>query len=541
MPPSPHFFFPISKTSQCAPVASLPSWAFGGRSTFPTSTHFFLQALRKEGGNRKPLRSPGPRWASDTSYPMKRQPSTLPVQSCSAAETTEASACWPRDRRVFSNLLRAPWIAESPDESAMKTRSFIGKSAALLALTLCTFHTTAEGASLQRVDDWGASGVPETVSMYLYVPDNLASPAPILVLVHFCGGSAGAVFGQAQGGGLVAAADQHGFILVVPQAANPDSSGRCWDVGSSAALSREGGGDTQAIHQMVQYTLREFSANADRVYVTGTSSGGMTTQALLALYPDVFKAGSAMAGVPAGCWAVNNPGGGWSGPCAGGNVIHSATEWGDIARQLHPGYSGHRPRVQLFHGDDDDIILYQNHLEAIKQWTNVLGLSEAPTSSESISLGSHQATRQRWQDDCGYVVLDAFTSHEGDHGPSDALFLAEYLVPFLGLDDPGTVDPHILACPEPPADGSGGNGTGGTSGESTGGGSSTGGSAPEESTGGSLGGPATGGNSDGGEEQSPPKPSSKGGCGVGAHAPSPLSWWALVALFLVRARRVRRP
>lgn len=418
---------------------------------------------------------------------------------------------------------------------------------AVLASATFLFQSTAEAASLELVDDWGASGVPDTVSMHLYVPDNLANPAPIVVLVHFCGGSAGAVFGQAQGGGLVAAADQLGFILVVPQASNPDNSGRCWDVGSSAALTREGGGDTEAILQMVQYTLAEFNANADRVYVTGTSSGGMTTQALLALYPDVFKAGSAMAGVPAGCWAVDNPGGGWSGPCAGGNVTHSPSEWGDIARALHPGYSGYRPRVQLFHGDDDDIILYQNHLEAIKQWTNVLGLNEAPTSVETISLGSHQATRQRWQDDCGHLVLDAFTSHEGDHGPTDALFQAEYLIPFFGLDDPAAVDPHVAACGEPPVDGTGGAGAGGTSGSSAGGGSAAGGSsATEMSTGGA--------NGSGGDEPEPgaspgdddsSRSSPRGGCTVspGARENGSLGWvgslgWAVFALLLVRARRL---
>lgn len=56
----------------------------------------------------------------------------------------------------------------------------------------------AGAASLQPVSNWGASGVPTTVSMYIYVPDKLATNPPILVLSHYCGGSASAVFGQAQ-------------------------------------------------------------------------------------------------------------------------------------------------------------------------------------------------------------------------------------------------------------------------------------------------------------------------------------------------------
>ena len=350
--------------------------------------------------------------------------------------------------------------------------------AALLAATLGLLPgTRAQAATLEPVSDWDADGVPTTVSMYIYVPDNVAVNPPILVLIHYCGGTASAVFGQAQGGGIAQAADQHGFIMVVPQAANADGSGRCWDVGSSASLTRYGGGDTEAIIRMVQYTLTTYQANPDRVYVTGDSSGGMATEALLSLYPDIFEAGSAFAGVPAGCWAAGNPDGSWSGQCAGGQVNHTPEEWGAIVTAMFPDYSGHRPRVQLFHGDNDTTINYANHTEAIKEWSHVLGLSTDPTSTDTVTLGSHQATRQRWENSCGYVVLDAFTSIGGDHGPSDAIFDADYVIPFLGLDRDGDIDPEIEEC--------GVAGTGGSSG--------TGGAAGTAGAGGSSGGGGSGG------------------------------------------------
>ena len=366
---------------------------------------------------------------------------------------------------------------------------------------VCALAMQAQAASLQLVNDWGASGVPTTVSMYIYVPDNLADGPPILVLSHYCGGSAAAVFGQAQAGGIVAAADQYGFIMIVPQAVDSGGTGRCWDVGTTASLTHDGGGDTQAIAQMVQYTLSQFGANPDRVYATGDSSGGMMTEALLAVYPDIFKAGSSFAGVPAGCWAVGATADGtWSSQCAGGSVSHTPQEWGDIVRAMYPGYTGHRPRVQLFHGDTDVTISFTNHTEAIKEWTNVLGLSTEPTTTdEGVQLGTHQATRERWENSCGYVVLDAFTSHGGDHGPSDALFEAQYVIPFLGLDQTGPVDPEIEQCNA----GSGGTGgTGGTAnGGSSNGGTSNGGTAGSTNGGSSNGGTAgatNGGSSNGG-------------------------------------------
>jgi poly(hydroxyalkanoate) depolymerase family esterase len=302
-------------------------------------------------------------------------------------------------------------------------------------------------------------------------------------------------------GAIVKQADQLGFIMIFPQAVNADGSGRCWDLGTTKSLTHDGGGDTMAIAQMVKYTLGKYGANPDRVYASGTSSGAMMTEALLAVYPDVFKAGAEFSGVPAGCWAVGaSSDGTWSGPCAGGQVSHTAVEWGDLARKMYPGYSGHRPRVQLWHGDADTTISFENHTEAIKQWTNVLRLATAPTSTATVSYNNHQWHQQSWKDECGYVVLDAWTEVSGPHN-TDASQNAQYTIPFFGLDQTGPVDPQIAQCGGGGADagqiggadagstdaGSGGGAGGGAAGGGggTGGGRGTGG-------GGSAGGGGSG-------------------------------------------------
>jgi hypothetical protein len=171
----------------------------------------------------------------------------------------------------------------------------------------------------------------------------------------------------------------------------------------------------------------------------------------------------------------------------------TAQQWGDLARGMYPGYTGHRPRVQLFHGDADTIISYKNFGEAIKEWTNVLALPTSPTSMMTgLTLGSHQATRQQWKNACGYVVLDAITSIGGDHGPSDALFKDTYVIPFLGLDKTGDVDPEIAACSGGPDGGAGGSGGAGGRGGS--GGSATDGGVDGSGAGGNAGATGRGGN-----------------------------------------------
>src|ERR1039457_2557324 len=151
-----------------------------------------------------------------------------------------------------------------------------------------------QAASLQLIPNWGASGVPTNLSMYIYVPDKLAANPLILVLLHYWGGGASGVFAEAVGGGIVAAADRYGFIMVVPQ--RPD----CWDAGSAQSLTHDGGGDSQGIAQMVRYAINTYHANADQVYVTGTSCGAMMTETMLAVYPDMFKAGAAFSGQAVG-------------------------------------------------------------------------------------------------------------------------------------------------------------------------------------------------------------------------------------------------
>ncbi len=425
---------------------------------------------------------------------------------------------------------------------------------------------SARAASLQPVTGWtGGVTLPPDVSMYVYVPTAVAANPPILTLIHFCGGSAQAVFGQAQGGGLVSAADQFGFVLVVPS--NADSSGangRCWDISSKATQTRDGGGDSHAIVQMVRFAISQYHANADRVYSTGDSSGAMMTQLLLALYPDIYKAGSSFAGVPAGCSNAFDA----QGLC--GLPAQTAQQWGDRVRAMFPGYSGHRPRVQLFHGNADMTINYNNFGEAIKEWTNVLGLGANPTSTTSgLTLGTHQATRQSWKDSCGYVVVDGFTSIGGDHGPSDALFVAQYVVPFLGLDRTGPVDPELAQCGgdggggAPAADGGvdaatidgghadSGAGNGGGSSSSSGPGASSGSSA-SSSVGGASGAGASGTGSGastpstGASSNSGADGSRSNGCSCGVvrsdgNASSGLAGSALaLALAAFRRRRLRR-
>ncbi|KAF1994130.1 carbohydrate esterase family 1 protein [Amniculicola lignicola CBS 123094] len=215
---------------------------------------------------------------------------------------------------------------------------------------------------------------PRNVGYYVYIPQNVAPHPPILVVLHWCHGDADHAFMYRST--YAAAADQHKFIIIYPD--SPNTADKCWDVSSKESLTHNGGGDAQGIVSMVQEALDYWKGDQDRVFVTGTSSGAMMTNVLLGSYPDVFAAGSAEAGVPFGCFA----GDGfdvWNSDCAEGKIVKNGTKWAEIVKNAFPGYTGYRPKLQTFHGLQDNVINPQNLEEQVKQWTSVLGVGTTPT------------------------------------------------------------------------------------------------------------------------------------------------------------------
>ena len=334
---------------------------------------------------------------------------------------------------------------------------------AILSFVLLS-AVAARAASLQKVNqsEWwaGVSGLPAYVNMYIYVPDTPAAKPPIVVAPHHCQGTGTGTFNEMSS--LVSIANRTGFIMIFPEATGQN----CWDAGSARSLKHGGGGDTGATVQMVKYAVAKYGADAGRVYSVGGSSGGIMTEALLGVYPDVFMAGVSLMGVPCGCWAqgyndVTGAGSSaqWSGTCAGGNVTKTAAQWGDLVRGYFPGYTGHRPRVQHWHGTADTTLNYKNLAEDIKEWTNLLGLSETPTGTDTPKSGT---TRQFWKNSCGYTVYETFSiSGLGHSVPFDGNAVATY----FGLDKAAAYDPETAAC-------SGGTGSGGAGGAGGSGGAS---------------------------------------------------------------------
>jgi poly(hydroxyalkanoate) depolymerase family esterase len=253
-------------------------------------------------------------------------------------------------------------------------------SITLAAATLLIAPSPSHAASWKTNVSYGANTI-----MDLYVPDNVAASPAVVVALHYCSGNAGSAHSWFQ-----SLADSRHFIIIAPGA-----GGNCFDAG----LGRSG--ERANIVKMVQYVQTMYNADPKRVFSVGASSGACMTQALLASYPDVFAAGSSLAGVPAGAWNGGNAYG-WS------MTSMTAQQWGDKVRNADPGFSGMRPRVQLWQGMGDTTLTYSIAYPAeVAQWTNVFGVSGGTMESIKPSGAKSTWARTSYKDSAGVLVVEA--------------------------------------------------------------------------------------------------------------------------------------
>lgn len=278
----------------------------------------------------------------------------------------------------------------------MRPRTALAALAGALLLTAggVALSPPASAASLVEVTGFGNN--PGNMRMHIYVPDTRPASPAILVAMH------------------------------------------------------GGGSDPVSIMSMVTHAQQQYGGDPGQVYATGSSSGGMMTQHMLAIYPDVFKAGASFMGVPFNCFAnaADFPPG--SSQCTGGNMDRTPQQWGDAVRQAYPGYTGPRPRVQLWHGTNDNLVPYQLLQESIEQWTNVFGLSQTPTSTDTPQSNWN---RRRYADTSGTVQVEAYSIQGAGHSlPMSGMALAA--IQFFGLDSstPAPLSPSASpASPQPSA------------------------------------------------------------------------------------------
>jgi poly(hydroxyalkanoate) depolymerase family esterase len=402
----------------------------------------------------------------------------------------------------------------------MRTLPFIS-----CALSLIVIAPAARAGNPTAVTNFGSN--PASLSMEDYVPQSMpTTPRPLVVALHGCTQTADTYVAA----GWDNLADEWKFYVVYPgQNTTKNNSlgcfnwgGRWKDAPNDFPISSEpldlttierGNGENESIKQMVDYMKANFAVDGSRVFVTGLSAGGAMTALLLAVWPDVFAAGAIFAGIPYGC-AMNPATTNQANSCMRSGYTQSPQVWGDLVRHAYSGYSGPYPRVSIWQGSADYVVSTVNQGELVKQWTDVHGTSQTPSSTDMVDGFPHAV----FKDAQGVAVVETYSITGQGHGtdvasnqpvdpanPSgekcgqassyildDGICSTYYAAKFFGLDE---------GSPAQPDGGGGGSGPDAAAGSSGSGGGSN--------TAGSGGGAGSGGDGTGSGENS----SSSGGSG----------------------------
>jgi len=137
-----------------------------------------------------------------------------------------------------------------------------------------------------------------------YAPADLAEPAPVVFFLHGGSSSASAIWSGDGGRSWKALADEHGFLLVLPEGrADPvDPNQHHWNdcrtgVTNPDAISTED--DVGFVARLIDLAAERVAIDPLRIYVTGASNGGMMTYRLAMQLGDRLAAvGAIVANLP---------------------------------------------------------------------------------------------------------------------------------------------------------------------------------------------------------------------------------------------------
>lgn len=256
-----------------------------------------------------------------------------------------------------------------------------------------------------------------------YVPEGLAGPMPLVVVLHGCTQNA-ALYDH--GSGWSRLADRHGFALLFPEQQRANNPSLCFNwflVGDT----RRGMGEAASIRAMVDAMRKAHRIDDSRIFVTGLSAGGAMASVMLATYPETFAAGAIIAGIAYGCAS----GVAEAFDCMAGRARSDAGELGAKVRRASP-HKGPWPRVSVWQGSADHMVVPSNADAIVLQWADLHGLDPGPGLTESVE----GYPRRVWLGADGRELIEQYTITGMAHGIP--------LMPGTGEGESGAAGAHML-------------------------------------------------------------------------------------------------
>lgn len=269
-----------------------------------------------------------------------------------------------------------------------KVRKVIG-----LFLLLMSFQLISQN-SLVEITNFGANK--GNLEMYVYKPINNNMKVPLVVVLHGCVQTANEIAEQS---GWNTIADANNFMVIYPQQKVENNLNKCFNWYENSDISKNDG-ESNTIKEMIQYAIQNFDIDPSKIFVTGISAGGAMSNVLMANYPDLFKSGAVLSGIP--FKAANDLATAYA--AMQGKVEKTPEEWVASIRNNNLNYEGKYPRVVIFHGIDDPFVNIKNAEIIEMQWKGIHKIDSQPTIVPKFNENSDITKTTYFKNNCPVIV-----------------------------------------------------------------------------------------------------------------------------------------
>jgi poly(hydroxyalkanoate) depolymerase family esterase len=236
--------------------------------------------------------------------------------------------------------------------------------ASFLVFIITVITSTACFADFKNLKKFGDN--PGELTASYFEPQTKAAPETIVVLLHGCAQNAE---NFAKNTGFMGLAQQHNFILLLPQQSKKNNIKGCFNWFSTTDNAKEAG-ELLSIKNMILTLKQQLAIKA--IYIAGFSAGGAMTAALLVHYPELFSGGAIIGGIPYPCAdglikaiaCMRN------GPALSANKLAKQVK----KEQINTAIAW--PNLLIITGDNDKIVNPKNGRYLAQQWQQLKGLSK---------------------------------------------------------------------------------------------------------------------------------------------------------------------
>lgn len=251
-------------------------------------------------------------------------------------------------------------------------------------------------ADFKKLDDFGENPGEITASYYA----NSKTSDNVVVLLHGCVQNGETLAEQS---GFLGLAKAHNFTLLLPQQNENNNIKTCFNWFSPQDTTKDQG-ESLSLINMIKQVKNKVKAN--NVYIVGLSAGGAMASAMLVNYPDVFKSGAIIAGVPYPCAdnlikAIS---------CMRSGPSQSPAELTELVKQTNSTPS-HWPTLTIWTGKEDKVVNAQNSTALAQHWAMLSKANKAPVIETE---GAYQISR--WNDEKNNTLVELIEIDAMGHG-----------------------------------------------------------------------------------------------------------------------------